>query len=174
MANIFLISDTHFGHSNILSFKRTDGSPLRPGFDGIKVHDLKLIENWNSVVGKQDKVYHLGDVGFTNFPYIKNIFDALNGTKVLIKGNHDNFKLSQYMQIFKDVRATHVLDKWVLSHVPIHTQSLDRWKGNLHGHLHEHKVMWNNNADEDLRYVNLCVEHINYTPVPFEEINHSR
>lgn len=178
MTNTFLISDTHFGHSNILNFKRTDGSPLRSGFTDIKDHDLELIKRWNSVVGKNDKVYHLGDVGFTNFPYIKNIFDALNGTKVLIKGNHDNFKLSQYAQIFKDIRATHVLDKWVLSHVPIHSQSLDRWKGNLHGHLHEHKIMqtpvhtWQDTAKEDSRYINLCVEHINYTPVPFEEINH--
>jgi len=175
MSNCFVISDTHFGHSNILTFKRTDGTPLREGFTSIKDHDLELIKRWNSVVNKGDKVYHLGDVGFTNFPYIKNIFDALNGTKVLIKGNHDNFKLSQYMQIFKDVRATHVLDKWVLSHVPVHPQSLDRWKGNLHGHLHEHCIMETIpglGKQDDSRYRNLCVEHINYTPVPFEEINH--
>lgn len=163
MSNTFIISDTHFGHGNILSFLKQDGTPLRQGFKNIKDHDLELIKRWNSVVNKEDNVYHLGDVGFTNFPYIKNIFDALNGTKVLIKGNHDNFKLSQYQQIFKDVRATHVLDKLVLSHVPIHPYSLDRWKGNIHGHLHEHKI-------PDERYINVCVEHINYTPVPFEEI----
>lgn len=163
MTNTFLISDTHFGHGNILNFKRTDGTSLRPNFKDIKEHDLELIKRWNYVVNKEDKVYHLGDVGFTNFPYIKNIFDNLNGTKVLIKGNHDNFKLSQYMQIFKDVRATHTLDKFVLSHVPIHPVSLDRWKGNIHGHLHGHKV-------EDSRYINICVEHINYTPISFEEI----
>lgn len=163
MSNIFLISDTHWGHSNILGFKKQDGTLLRPGFTDIKEHDLELIKRWNYVVGRNDKVYHLGDVGFTNFPYIKNIFDALNGTKVLIKGNHDNFKLAQYAQIFKDVRATHTLDKFVLSHVPIHPFSLDRWKANIHGHLHEQKL-------DDPKYINVCVEHINYTPVSFEEI----
>lgn len=163
MSNTFITSDTHFGHANILTFLKQDGTLLREGFKDIKEHDLELIKRWNYVVGKNDKVYHLGDVGFTNFPYIKEIFDSLNGTKVLIKGNHDNFKLNQYAQIFKDVRATHVLDKLVLSHVPIHPYSLDRWKGNIHGHLHENKV-------EDDRYINVCVEHINYTPIPFEEI----
>lgn len=163
MSNTFLISDTHFGHANILTFKKQDGTLLREGFKDIKEHDLELIKRWNYVVGKEDKVYHLGDVGFTNFPYIKNIFDALNGTKVLIKGNHDNFKLAQYAQIFKDVRAVHVLDKLVLSHVPIHPYSLDRWNGNIHGHLHENKL-------DDPKYINICVEHINYTPISFEDI----
>lgn len=163
MGSIFLISDTHFGHAKILGFKKQDGNLLRPGFVDIKEHDLELIKRWNYVVGKNDKVYHLGDVGFTNFPYIKNIFDSLNGTKILIKGNHDNFKLNQYSQIFKDVRATHVLDKFVLSHVPVHPMCLDRWKANIHGHLHEHVI-------DDPKYTTVCVEHINYTPIPFEEI----
>jgi len=163
MTNTFLISDTHFSHGNILNFMKKDNTPLRPFFVDINHHDFVLIDNWNKVVGKNDKVYHLGDVGFTNFPKLKTIFDMLNGTKVLIKGNHDNFKLSQYAQIFKDVRATHQLDKFVLSHVPIHPYSLDRWKGNLHGHLHEGQI-------DDERYVNMCVEHWNYTPVPFETI----
>jgi calcineurin-like phosphoesterase family protein len=99
MSNTFLISDTHFGHENILTFKRTDGTLLRPGFVDIKDHDHEMIKRWNMIVNKNDKVYHLGDVGFMNFAYVKEIFDQLNGTKVLIKGNHDNFKMDQYSQI---------------------------------------------------------------------------
>src|SRR5574343_532307 len=111
MPNTFLISDTHFGHANILTFQKKDGTLLRNGFKDIKDHDLELIKRWNSVVNPDDKVYHLGDIGFTNFPYVERIFQSLNGTKVLIKGNHDNFKLSQYAKIFKDVRATYALDR---------------------------------------------------------------
>ena len=59
--------------------------------------------------------------------------------------------------------AYHVLDKIVLSHVPIHPESVARWKGNVHGHLHENKL-------EDKRYMNICVEHTDYTPVDFESI----
>lgn len=159
----FLISDTHWGHANILTFKRQDGSLLRAGFENIQDHDQKLIDNWNSVVSPEDKVYHLGDVGFTNFTHIQRIFQALNGTKVLIKGNHDNFKMSQYALIFKDVRATHQLNGLILSHIPLHPDSLGRWRGNVHGHTHH-------NCLEDKRYMNVSVECINYTPIEFNKV----
>lgn len=159
----YLISDTHFGHANILTFTKEDGTPLRPGFKDIKEHDEILIQNWNKVVGPNDRVYHLGDVGFKNWGYFLNVLTCLHGTKVLIKGNHDNFKLSQYAQVFKDVRAYHVLDKMVLSHVPIHPDSVSRGTVNLHGHLHHHEL-------DDPRYLNMCVEHWDYTPVDFEYI----
>jgi calcineurin-like phosphoesterase family protein len=142
---------------------RDDGTPLRGGFTDINHHDEFLIQNWNKVVGVHDKVYHLGDVGFRNFAKVKATMDRLNGTKVLIKGNHDNFKLSQYAQIFKDVRAYHVLDKFLLSHIPVHTCSVERWKGNLHGHLHD-KIVGDN------RYINLSVEQTKFSPVDFEYI----
>lgn len=158
----FLISDTHFGHANILTFKDKDGKPIRP-FQSLEQMNETMIDNWNRVVSPVDKVYHLGDVLFTK-KWLDLIMPRLNGTKVLIKGNHDNLKLSQYAQYFKDVRAYWVLDKLVLSHVPIHPESLSRWKANVHGHLH-------NNTLTDPRYINVSVERINYTPINFEEIH---
>lgn len=166
MTNTFLISDTHFGHKNILSFKDILGNHIRPGFTSIQEHDEHLIERWNSVVRKEDKVYHLGDVAMTSFTHIKRIFDALNGRKVLIKGNHDNYKLSQYAQIFDDIRAFHALDhhKFILSHIPLHPSCLDRWGYNVHGHLHK-------NILDNPRYINVSVERLdNYTPISFEEL----
>lgn len=163
MSKTFLISDTHFGHSNILTFKNQDGSLLRPNFRCIAEHDEILIDNWNSVVSSQDKVYHLGDVGFNNWTKLSYVLQRLNGTKVLIKGNHDNHKASQYLQYFKDIRAGHVLDKMLLTHIPIHPDSLARWKLNIHGHMHGNKL-------PDKRYLNISVEQINYTPIDFEEI----
>ena len=162
MSRTFLISDTHFGHHNILSFKRKDGTPLRP-YNSIVDHDEEMIHNWNKTVSTQDKVYHLGDVGFLSFTKLALVLDRLNGTKVLIKGNHDHFKVSQYQQYFKDIRAYHILDKFILSHIPIHPESLSRWKANIHGHVHA-------NTYPDERYINVSVEAINYTPVDFEAI----
>ena len=162
MAKTFLISDTHFGHANILTFKRQDGSPLRE-FPDIDTHDEYLIQQWNKTVSLNDKVYHLGDVGCKSFSKLGAILERLNGTKVLIKGNHDGFKLSQYAQYFKDIRGSHQLDKFILTHIPIHPQSLSRWKANIHGHLHANVV-------DDPRYINVAVEQINYTPIDFEEI----
>ena len=160
-ANVFLTSDHHFGHTNILTFKRNDGTPLRP-FTTIEEHDEVLIENWNKVVRPNDKVYHLGDVCF-KFSVLQAIMPRLNGTKILIKGNHDGLKLSQYAQYFKDVRAYSILDKFVLSHVPLHPESVTRWKANIHGHTHA-------NCLDDPQYINVCVEQTNYTPINFEEI----
>jgi len=94
---------------------------------------------------------------------MEKVFAELNGTKILIKGNHDNLKLSQYQQIFKDIRSYHILDNFILSHIPIHPDSLYRWKANIHGHLHANKI-------DDPRYINISVEHTNFTPIDFEDI----
>lgn len=161
----FLISDTHFHHKNILSFKDKFGQVLRP-FSTVEEMNETMINNWNKVVSSTNKVYHLGDIAMCSFSKLKEIFDRLNGTKVLIKGNHDNLKLSQYAQLFKDVRSYHQLDKFILSHIPLHPDALYRWKANIHGHTHQRNY-------QDLRYFNVSVENINYTPMDFELIRTS-
>ncbi len=164
MTQTFLISDTHFGHANILNFKTKDGEHLRK-FSDVYYMDQYMINAWNSVVKPGDKVYHIGDVNFCNFTRLKEIFDQLNGTKVLIKGNHDNYlKPQQLLQLFKDIRAYHVLDNILLAHIPIHPLSLERWRGQVHGHLHDNVV-------GDPKYLNVSVERIKYTPINFEEVH---
>lgn len=167
--NTFLISDTHFSHGNILTFLNPDGTRLRP-FNSVEEMDELMIENWNKVVRPNDRVYHLGDVTF-KFAYLQAIVPRLNGYKnaVLIKGNHDELKPSQYLQFFKDIRAYSILDKFVLSHVPIHPDSLSRWRANIHGHLHSNVVKYPDGS-ADKRYFNVSVEQIGYTPIPFETI----
>jgi len=99
-----------------------------------------------------------------NIPF----FGRVNGEKVLIKGNHDIEKLSAYTPYFKDVRACHQLDKFILTHIPIHPQSLSRWKANIHGHLHSNKVMLDGVPDP--RYICVSVEQINFTPISLETL----
>lgn len=161
--NTFLISDTHFGHANILTFKKDNGDPLRV-FNNIQEHDEYLIKQWNLTVSPKDKIYHLGDVGFKNWTYLSNILCRLNGEKVLIKGNHDGFRPNQYLQYFKDIRGSHQLDRFILTHIPIHPDSLSRWKANIHGHLHS-------NYYNSKQYYNVSVEQLeDYKPIPFETI----
>lgn len=164
--NVFLTSDSHFGHSNILTFLGENGLPFRV-FESVEAMDEHMIERWNSVVKPHDKVYHLGDV-FINRKFA-HLLGRLNGDKVLIKGNHDIFQLEYYLPYFRDIRAYHKLDKMILSHIPIYAGGLDRFKMNIHGHLHEKLVM---TADgiPDPRYLNVCVEHTNYTPIEFSEV----
>lgn len=165
--NIFLISDTHFGQESILTFKRSDGiTPLR-SFSSMEEMNEVLIENWNKTVRPQDKIYHLGD--FSMHKKFIPILERLNGEKVLIRGNHDTDKLSVYQKYFKDVRGSWQLDKFLLTHIPIHPNSLGRWKANIHGHLHSNNVMIGN--EEDPRYINVSCEQINYTPISLEDLN---
>lgn len=166
MPTTFLISDTHFGHEKTCTvFKREDGTPLRP-FASAEEMDEIMVQRWNARVRPNDKVYHLGDV-VINRKFL-NILGRLNGDKVLIRGNHDIFKLEEYSVYFRDIRGYDVKNGMILSHVPIHPDSVSRFGCNIHGHLHANRVMLNGKID--LRYHCVCVEQTDYTPISLEEV----
>lgn len=165
----FVVSDTHFGHANICIFKNADGTKVRP-FDSVDEMDEALVERWNAVVGPSDKVYHLGDVAISKKAL--SILGKLNGRKILIKGNHDIHKLKDYSEWFSDIRAYHVLNGCVLSHVPVHLGSLGKFGCNIHGHLHGGIVRRPSDIggmERDPNYLNVCVEHTNYTPLLLDD-----
>lgn len=80
--NVFFTSDTHFHHKNILKYCN------RP-FKTVGEMDSTLIENWNSIVGEDDVIFHLGDFCFGSKKSWKYLLDKLNGKKYLAAGNHD-------------------------------------------------------------------------------------
>lgn len=179
MSSVFLISDTHFGHEKTCTvFKREDGSPLRP-FASAEEMDEHMIKAWNERVRPNDKVYHLGDV-VINRKFL-SVLGRLNGDKVLIRGNHDIFKLEDYTQYFRDIRGYHVMNGLILSHVPVHPESLARFGANIHGHLHANRVkkirgvnvssgelLYGNEIDP--RYHCVCVEQTDFAPILFEDV----
>jgi len=166
MANIFFTSDWHLGHANILDFKQSDGSSVRDFSDVDEMHEYMIAQH-NSVVKPNDKVYVLGDVCFTN--KWLHIVARFNGDKVLIKGNHDTLKLSQYESYFRDVRGSHQFKGVLMTHIPVHPESLARWGFNIHGHLHTNRVLLANGS-VDKRYLNVSVESLkNYIPISLEE-----
>ena len=155
-------------------FLNHDGTKVRP-YENAKQADDAMLTNWNSVVGVDDKVYVLGDVAFTSESL--SILKKCNGKKILIKGNHDDLSVGEYMKYFKDIRSSHKLDGELLSHIPIHPDSLWREKKNtywlnIHAHLHAYSVKTNN--AEDARYFSVCVERINYTPISIDEIRNAK
>lgn len=161
---IFLISDTHFGHWNMVHlFRRADGSPARD-FASVNEMDERMIANWNSVVTPQDHVYHLGDVTM-NPSHNLHLIKRLNGHKRLVLGNHDSGKVQEYLAAgFQKIFASRVLDGWLFTHIPVHPDSINKkWKGNIHGHTHH--------ACYPAPYVNVSVEVIDYTPVALESIH---
>jgi calcineurin-like phosphoesterase family protein len=159
--DIWIISDLHLSHKNIIKFTREDGNLLRPGFRDIQHHDECLIENWNSVVKPGNKVYVVGDFGN---PELAN---RLQGQKRLILGNHDD-DTQKLMGKFKKIMAWRRFKEddlsFVLTHFPLLIGKHDtRIHFNIHGHIH-HKLI------ADQRYINVCVEHWNYTPVHLDEL----
>ncbi len=93
----------------------------------------------------------------------------LNGDKVLIKGNHDILKLKDYLKYFRDIRAYHVMDRMILSHIPVHPGSKGRFRANIHGHTHANRVL-GPDGEPDPWYIPVSVEHTGYRPVLFERI----
>lgn len=82
MSRILYISDTHFGHRNIIRYEN------RP-FSSVQEMNEELIRRWNSVVTPEDTVVHGGDFALCNKEVATHICHSLNGYKVLVKGNHD-------------------------------------------------------------------------------------
>ncbi len=162
MPNTFFIADNHFGHKNVIEFEKEDGELLRNFLTLDDMHE-HMIEKWNNVVKLHDTVYVLGDVVINRkaFP----LLHKLSGRKILVKGNHDIFPIMDYLEYFDDVRAYKVLtaDGIICSHIPIHPDSLERWKFNVHGHLH-------NNSVNDKRYFCVSAEQLNYTPIALDEL----
>ena len=172
MPNVFLTSDTHFGHANICKFTNYDGSPVRP-WDSVEEMDEEMVKRWNETVGPKDKVYHLGDVVINRRALAT--LDRLNGDKVLIKGNHDIFPLKDYVKYFRDIRGYHVLDGMILSHIPVSKGSIARFGTNIHGHTHGNRVMktagvWPFKKQViDPVYFCVCVEQTDFRPILFED-----
>ena len=173
MPSVFLVSDTHFGHAGVCRFTRDDGvTKLRPWTDPDEM-DEAMVKAWNDRVRPGDKVYHLGDLVINRKAL--GILRRLNGDKVLIRGNHDIFKMSDYAEHFRDLRGYHVMNGMILSHIPVHEDSLGRFGVNIHGHLHSNRVMRvkhkGANPEVDPRYHCVCVEHLpDFAPMLFEDV----
>jgi calcineurin-like phosphoesterase family protein len=173
MPSVFLVSDTHFGHAGVCRFTRNDGvTKLRPWTDPDEM-DEEMVKRWNDRVRPNDKVYHLGDVVINRKAL--GIMRRLNGDKVLIRGNHDIFKDDDYREHFRELRAYHVMNGMILSHIPIHSESLGRFGTNIHGHLHANRVMlpgFNGKITDivDVRYHCVCVEQTDFAPILFEDV----
>jgi calcineurin-like phosphoesterase family protein len=159
MQKVFMISDHHFGHKNIIDFE------ARP-FHDVEQMNREMIERWNSVVNKKDKVFHLGDFSFLNLEKTKDILSKLNGYKTLIMGNHDRGRSRAWWLEagFNEVNEHPIIygGFFFLSHEPMYMNKHMPYV-NIHGHIHGLKYEGN-------QFVNVSVEQWDYKPVQFEAI----
>lgn len=165
MSELWFVSDTHFGHANILNFVNYDGDRVRPEFDSVEDMDETMIERWNERVKPEDKVYHLGDVSFTQQHY-RRCMPRLNGKKRLILGNHDKLEMKDYLAHFEKV-----MESWqpvrnlLFTHRPVFMEGLEgSGKINVHGHVHRTR------KEMSPQHLNISVEQTNYAPIHWDEI----
>jgi calcineurin-like phosphoesterase family protein len=151
---IYIISDTHFCHENIIKYCE------RP-FECADEMDAAIKKKWRRNVSQDDTVIHLGDVGLTSPYALKDIITSLPGMKILILGNHD--RAAKAMMEFGFHLALDEMDlKWEgfkihMQHIPPTRKG--NWDVCFHGHIHQ-------NVDPNKWNVNCCVEHNNYMPQP--------
>ena len=155
MPAVFVVSDTHFGHTGVCRFTHQDtGIKIRP-WDNPDEMDEYMVKAWNNTVRPNDKV--------------------------LIRGNHDIFKMDDYTKYFRDIRGYHVMNNMILSHIPVHPDSKGRFAANIHGHLHSNRVRKPRGVDAktgeilysndiDPWYYNVSVEQTFFKPILFEHV----
>ena len=160
--NVFFTSDTHFYHENIIKYCN------RP-FSSVDEMNEKLIEKWNSVVGKNDIVWHLGDFCFGQKDNISKIIPKLNGRINLVMGNHDHQKVKFYYDVgFNRVYDRQVIINgfYILSHAPLQFLNDNCPFFNIYGHVHDSPMY---NTWSKCGYC-VCVERHDYKPVSWTEI----
>ncbi len=159
-SNIYVISDTHFNHENVIKYCD------RPFRDAQDMNDT-LIKNWNKIVKNRDYVVFLGDFvlqkGQKGF---KHFMNKLNGKILFIKGNHDKTHKVKFY--------TH----WVFSYAGYEIMFIhnpadvpNNWKGwVVHGHCHNNDCKNYPFINIERKTINVCVELIHYTPIKFDKI----
>lgn len=88
---IFICSDTHFNHANIIKYCN------RP-FATVDEMNSALIAGWNAIVHTEDTVYFLGDFALGPKEAFRRFSQCLNGHKHFIFGNHDHISATQILE----------------------------------------------------------------------------
>lgn len=172
MGQIYLTSDCHFNHTNILKYE-----PESRPFKTVNEMNEAIINNWNKVVTDEDTIYVLGDFFMGMLDKIDTILPRLKGKIILIRGNHDTEnrikKFKEYGIEVKDIDYLEYKGRFfILLHFPIENQEFYKMiiENNsetvlLYGHIH-------GNAPKG--YVNgsfhVGVDTNDLTPVSLEDI----
>ena len=153
MTEIFVTSDNHFGHQNIIHLCN------RP-FYSVEEMDDTMIKNWNEIVSKNDIVINCGDFAWRGRS--KEFRNKLNGIIILIRGNHD-YNVSED-DGFIIVEGNITIGNMILSHHPIPLENIPKGMIHIFGHIHQNEVF------DETRQMNVSVEKTDYRPIKLDEI----
>lgn len=179
--SLYLISDTHLDHSNIIEFCD------RP-FGSVSEMDQAIQRRWNERVTYEDTVLFGGDLAMARSERAIEYSRQLNGSLVLLDGNHDDIDAHEApFPVLKSYYFTYEYDgteyEFYYTHWPVGTDHhgennhptwseppewFDGWY--LHGHVHNNDIEGFPFVNPDDHYVNLSAELLNYTPIEIEEL----
>lgn len=152
-SKVFVWSDIHFSHKNIMKYS---GRPY-PSPD---LMNECLMGNYRNIVTDNDIVIFGGDISFTNDQETNDMLDHLPGYKIQIVGNHDMDRKGKLRKMNFDERhlslvVNHNGKQLLFTHYPLTT--VPEGCINVHGHIHQHPA-------PSANHINICVEHTNYAP----------
>jgi len=172
--NLWLTSDQHFFHKNIIKYSQ------RPFQDEYEMNEI-LLENYNKIVKSNDIVFHLGDLSAGlggRVEDLHKIISKMNGTKILLRGNHDYQKTKWYLEAgFSGVYYYLELGDYFISHYPLENNQyagllqkrlIELYENSkctkiIHGHTHKREID---------NKINVGVDLWNYEPVNFDTIKY--
>jgi calcineurin-like phosphoesterase family protein len=175
MANIYFTSDLHLDHTNIIKYCK------RPFSSGIEMTD-ELIIKWNTQVNSDDLVFILGDFLWgKDVNRLIEVTARLNGKKILIRGNHDQFTDNEYLNAgFLKVLSMTEFNingySFILCHYQMmHWNNSHHGSFHLYGHQHDKKQYTPNHiAYQQLgmseRKMNVCMDSNNFKLFSIDEI----
>lgn len=168
--HIWVTSDTHFNHANIIKYCN------RP-FSSVEEMNETIIANWNKVVPQGDRVYHLGDFALGDKSLVPDFIKRLNGHINFIMGNHDNLNIMEsfetpfrcetvsWEEVIKVGKKTIILNHFPFGSLPNLNSNYPIIQ--LHGHVHS-------TPDNPWNYFDnqydVGVDNNNFTPVNLADL----
>lgn len=169
----WVVSDTHFGHENILTYcpwRQTWASSLHD-------HDTALIAAWRERVQPTDWVLHLGDVALGPKEYATTVRRLLTGRIILVRGNHDRsvaaMRAAGYDHVYSAVRILHGSDQWIGRHNPaaFSVREAAASKRLLHGHCHGNGIPDSIHASIRAKARDCSIDALReHAPVPWDSV----
>lgn len=160
---VFLISDTHFDHANIIQYCN------RP-FHSVKQMNDTLLKNWNSTVNENDFVYFLGDITFGRRKRpIDYWLGKINGEIHYVRGNHDTDAVIERAVIIPERYGIKYKNyEFLLMHNPHRPFGYDGWI--IHGDKHNNDLKNYPFINQKNKTVNVCAEVVGYTPLSLNKL----
>lgn len=158
--NTWVISDTHWGHDNIVGF-----------CDRPENHEDIMVAHWQATVPPEATVLHLGDLSYRNNAYFRSVIaPKLPGEKLLVKGNHDKqrgafYKTAEF-KVIKPFKIDYKGSVVSFDHYP-KDFPLPKYRLHVHGHIHNNGYGGKDGPFIPFRQnqINVSVEMIHYRPV---------